>query len=71
VQLREPIGFARLFSAHTARKTPGIRKVFPAFSILSERKIPLAKLLRTAKREISVSDEAKSAGILDMYSEHF
>ena len=33
--------------------------------------MPLAKLLRTAKRGCFVSGKAKSAGILDMYSEYF
>jgi hypothetical protein len=63
-------GFARSFSAHTLQKNPGIHKVFPGFSISSERKIPLAKLLCTVKGEIFVSDEAAGAGILAMYSEY-
>ena len=71
VQLRESTGFARPLSAHTAQKTPEIHQVFPEFSILSERIMALAKLHCTAKREIFVSGEAKSAGILALYSEHF
>ncbi|MBO4331141.1 MAG: hypothetical protein J5827_03605, partial [Oscillospiraceae bacterium] len=71
MRLREPIGFARLFSARTARKTPEIQKVFPEFSILSGRKIPPAKLPGIARRDIFVSGEAKSAGIMEIYFEHF
>ncbi|MBR0355550.1 MAG: hypothetical protein IJK35_09275, partial [Oscillospiraceae bacterium] len=70
-QLRETTGFARPFSAHTAQKTPEIQQVFPEFSISSGRKNAPAKLLGTAKSEIFMSNEAKSAGIPDMYSEHF
>ena len=70
VQIRETIGFARPFSAHPSQKNPGIQQVFPDFSISSGRKMPRAKLLRTANREIFVSSEATGAGILDMYSEH-
>ena len=70
MQIRETIGFARAFSAHPSQKKPGIRQVFPVFSVSSGRKMPRAKLLRTANREIFVSGEAPGAGILDMYSEH-
>ena len=38
---------------------------------MSERIMALAKLHCTAKREYFVSGEAKSAGILALYSEHF
>ena len=71
MQMREPTGFARLFSAQSSQKNPGIQQVFPDFFILPGQKTALAKLLRTAKSEIFVSGKAKSAGILDMYSEHF
>ena len=70
MQIRETTGFARPFSAHPSQKNPGIRQVFPDFSISSGRKMPRAKLRSTANREIFVSGEAPGAGILDMYSEH-
>ena len=70
MQIRETTGFARPFSAHPSQKKPGIQQVFPDFSISSGRKMPRAKLLRTANREIFVSGEATGAGILDLYSEH-
>ena len=68
--MRESAGFAGLFSAQTAQKTPEIQQVFPVFSALFERKIAPAKLLGTAKREILASGKATGAGILAMYSEH-
>ena len=70
MQIREPTGFARPFSAHASQKTPEIHEVFPVFSVLPEQKMTLAKLLCTANRELFVSDEASGAGILDMYSEY-
>ena len=51
-------------------ENPEIQQIFPDFSITSGRKMPRAKLLRTADREIFVSSEATGAGILGMYSEH-
>ena len=46
---RETTGFERLFSAHASQKSPGIRQVFPDFSVLPERKNTRSKLFHTSK----------------------